>query len=51
MGAGWRPGQTTPVLSGAELTTLDGSKAAEGVRLGPFGIKVLRMTGAGRPGA
>jgi hypothetical protein len=35
----------TPVLRGGELTTLDGEEAAVGVTLGPFGIKVLRITG------
>jgi hypothetical protein len=33
----------TPALGGGELTTLDGEDAAEGVTLGPFGIKVLRI--------
>jgi endo-1,4-beta-mannosidase len=34
--------------SGGELTTLDGTQNGEGVTLGPFGIKVFRVTG--RPG-
>ena len=39
----------TPALGGGELTTLDGEDAAEGVKLGPFGIKVLRIADPGRP--
>ena len=38
-----------PALDGGgELTTLEGAEAGEGVTLGPFGIKVFRVTG--RPG-
>jgi endo-1,4-beta-mannosidase len=40
----------TPALGGGELTTLDGEDAADGVTLGPFGIKVLRIAGSVRPG-
>ena len=40
----------TPALGGGELTTLDGEDTAEGVTLGPFGIKVLRIAGPVRPG-
>ena len=35
-----------PVLGGGGLTTLDGEAAAEGVKLGPFGITVMRITGS-----
>jgi endo-1,4-beta-mannosidase len=31
---------------GGELTTLDGEETAEGVELGPFGIKILSVTGS-----
>ena len=34
-----------PALDGGELTTLEGTGAGEGVTLGPFGIKIFRMTG------
>jgi hypothetical protein len=40
-----------PVLGAGELTTLDGEETGEGVRLGPFGIKVMRITGSGATGA
>jgi endo-1,4-beta-mannosidase len=39
----------TPALGGGELTTLDGEDTAEGVTLGPFGIKVLRISWAPWP--
>jgi endo-1,4-beta-mannosidase len=38
----------TPALADGELTTLDGVDAAEGVTLGPFEIKVLRIAGSAR---
>jgi endo-1,4-beta-mannosidase len=39
----------TPALGGGELTTVDGEDTAEGVTLGPFGIKVLRISWAPGP--
>ena len=36
-----------PTLADGELTTMEGKDAAEGVELGPFGIKVMRITGSG----
>jgi endo-1,4-beta-mannosidase len=41
-----------PALDGGgELTALDGSKGGPGVTLGPFGIKIMRITGSGAPDA
>ena len=37
------------LASGGNLTTLDGTEVDEGVTLGPFGIKVFRVSGRPAP--
>ena len=43
------PLMVMPALDGGGLTTLEGVEAGEGVTLGPFGIKIFRLTGRPAP--